>query len=236
MNTNLYSHKYYQIIEYAKLNPPDGYSEVHHIIPKSLGGSDEDDNLVRVSGADHLKLHILLPFFTSGEHKTKMVYAWNMMSNRNGIPIEYDEYQYLREEFSKIASARMTGSKNPNYGIPMTDERKKVFTTLGWKHNEKSKENMRNNRPNKHGKNNPMYGKSHSEETKIFLKECNAGENNPMFGKHHTNESKIATGLGVSKSWENRKKIKCPYCDKESKSSSNMKRWHFDNCKNKKEK
>ncbi len=40
------------------------------------------------------------------------------------------------------------------------------------------------------GKNNPMYGKFHSEETKRKLSEVNKGENNPFYGKHHSKETK----------------------------------------------
>ena len=44
------------------------------------------------------------------------------------------------------------------------------------------------------GKNNPMYGKHLSEETKRKIgeasKERNAGENHPFYSKHHTEEAK----------------------------------------------
>ncbi len=43
-------------------------------------------------------------------------------------------------------------------------------------------------------------------------------------------KSKMSEGMkGIKK-----KIIKCPYCDKEG-GSSQMKRWHFDNCKFKQE-
>jgi hypothetical protein len=37
----------------------------------------------------------------------------------------------------------------------------------------------------------------------------------------------------IKKGWSNRVLLKCPHCEVESKAYSNMKRWHFDNCKNK---
>lgn len=44
------------------------------------------------------------------------------------------------------------------------------------------------------GKNHPMYGKYHSEETKQKLSNIfsikNAGEGNPMYGKHHSEETR----------------------------------------------
>lgn len=36
------------------------YTEKHHIIPKCMGGTDEDNNLVHLLCADHVRAHILL--------------------------------------------------------------------------------------------------------------------------------------------------------------------------------
>ena len=38
--------------------------------------------------------------------------------------------------------------------------------------------------------------------------------------------------LGKTKPYKKQTKIKCPYCNKEG-GSSNIKRYHYDNCKNK---
>jgi hypothetical protein len=38
----------------------EGYSECHHIDPRSLGGSDAPDNLIRLSPEDHYFAHLLL--------------------------------------------------------------------------------------------------------------------------------------------------------------------------------
>ena len=53
-----------------------GYSEIHHIIPKSLGGKDSKDNLVKLSAKEHFIAHRLLAkiYPDSG-----MVYAIYMM-------------------------------------------------------------------------------------------------------------------------------------------------------------
>jgi group I intron endonuclease len=40
------------------------------------------------------------------------------------------------------------------------------------------------------GKNNGMYGKTHSEEYKMYLKEKMSGESNPFYGKNHTDATK----------------------------------------------
>ena len=38
----------------------DGYYEIHHIIPKSVGGSNTDDNLVKLTLREHYFAHELL--------------------------------------------------------------------------------------------------------------------------------------------------------------------------------
>jgi group I intron endonuclease len=38
--------------------------------------------------------------------------------------------------------------------------------------------------------------------------------------------------LNMSAAWLHKKDIICPHCNKISKNTANMKRWHFDNCKN----
>ncbi len=40
------------------------------------------------------------------------------------------------------------------------------------------------------GKNHPMYGKKHSDETRKKISKMLSGKNNPMYGKHHSNEVK----------------------------------------------
>jgi hypothetical protein len=38
----------------------DGYAEKHHIVPRSLGGSDDASNLIHLEAGDHLFAHVLL--------------------------------------------------------------------------------------------------------------------------------------------------------------------------------
>ena len=40
------------------------------------------------------------------------------------------------------------------------------------------------------GKNNPNYGKHHSEETKIKISKSKSGEKHPLFGKHRSDKTK----------------------------------------------
>lgn len=81
--SNKYALWYFQIIEGARQRAPEGYTEKHHIIPKSLGGSNLPENLVSLSAREHFICHLLLTKITSGKDKTKMQWALQMMRRYN---------------------------------------------------------------------------------------------------------------------------------------------------------
>lgn len=56
----LYSKIYESIIERAKSRMLTEYTEKHHILPKCLGGTDDSDNLVRLTFREHFLCHQLL--------------------------------------------------------------------------------------------------------------------------------------------------------------------------------
>lgn len=74
---NKYSNWYFNIIKYYKnINKLDCYTENHHIIPKSLGGSDDSYNIVTVPARVHFILHHLLTKMCNSEYnRRKMLHA-----------------------------------------------------------------------------------------------------------------------------------------------------------------
>lgn len=85
---NKYTKIYNQIIESAKSNIKevnDG-QQTHHIVPRSLGGSDEDENLVVLSYKQHRVCHRLLTKMTEGEARYKMMYAFKLFESRYSVP------------------------------------------------------------------------------------------------------------------------------------------------------
>ena len=43
------------------------YFEKHHIVPRSLGGGDEAENIIRLTMEDHIHAHILLAKMHGGK-------------------------------------------------------------------------------------------------------------------------------------------------------------------------
>ena len=84
---NKYTKCYYNIIDRAKSRDlsKETYTEKHHIIPKSLGGLNNKDNLVKLTAKEHRLAHILLPRMPIDPLHTKsMWYAlWMMLRTKN---------------------------------------------------------------------------------------------------------------------------------------------------------
>ena len=55
------------------------YTEKHHIVPRSFGGSDENKNLVNLSARAHFIAHLLLVKCTQNSYKRKAAYAVRFM-------------------------------------------------------------------------------------------------------------------------------------------------------------
>lgn len=115
---NKYTNLYFRIIA-----SPDnvGYTETHHIIPKSLGGGNNKENLVTFSSRKHFLCHYLLlkmlPHFSPAWRK--MLNAFILMSASSKGRIRYFNSRYysnLRESFSITQSLNQTGVKNSQFG------------------------------------------------------------------------------------------------------------------------
>jgi hypothetical protein len=129
---NKYSQTYYSIIERAKSRLIEGYTETHHIVPRSMGGSDDDTNLVKLTAREHFICHLLLPKMTEGTARHKMIRAYIIMSGREIYGSR--KYAFYREEFSKIAGK--PGELNPMWGVDRSGEKNTFF---GKKHSEETK-------------------------------------------------------------------------------------------------
>lgn len=53
----------------------DFVTEKHHIIPRCMGGGDEESNLVLLTGREHYIAHLLLTKFTTGQDYYKSLHA-----------------------------------------------------------------------------------------------------------------------------------------------------------------
>ena len=110
---NKYAKWYYIIIDAAKermIN--DEYYEKHHIIPKSLGGSNDSSNLVHLTAREHFLCHWLLTKMCEGEAKKKMHFALKRCSDsKNGKIISSWQYEIARKAQSKARKNSITSDE-----------------------------------------------------------------------------------------------------------------------------
>lgn len=133
MLTNKYSKIYFSITNRAKNRLVEGYTETHHVIPQSLGGSNDKDNLVELTAREHFICHWLLIKMTVGEERSKMMYALNGMRAENRYQQRYHTkitarvYEKYRLEHAQNHSATMKGRTPPNKGRKMSEEQKQLL-------------------------------------------------------------------------------------------------------------
>lgn len=165
MLTNKYSKLYYKITSNAKQRIIESYTELHHIIPQSLGGSNDKDNLVELTAREHFICHWLLIKMTEGDERGKMLYALqgmkaeNKFQNRYHTKITARVYEKYRLEHAENHSKRMKGRKAWNKGIPQTAEHKEKNRQAALQRAPKSQETITKWKESR-------AGYTHSEETR----------------------------------------------------------------------
>lgn len=98
------------------------YYERHHIIPHSLGGSNNSYNLTLLTAKEHYLCHwLLVKCFTKYSYKRKkMLKAWFFMSaigSTHRIHVSAKQYEKYKSELGTYMSELNTGNKNPMYGL-----------------------------------------------------------------------------------------------------------------------
>jgi hypothetical protein len=143
---NKYTHWYYKIVNQAKARNISSYTERHHIIPKSFGGSNKKENLVRLTPREHYICHLLLTKMVSGEYRAKMIYALSLIKPK--VNHNSTLYEKLKIEGNKARS------------IYMTDRVVSIETRTKQSNSRKGKYT---------GTDNHFYGKTHSAESRAKI-------------------------------------------------------------------
>jgi hypothetical protein len=113
-----------------------GY-DLHHVIPKSCGGTNDKSNLVSLTYREHYICHmILVKLYEDTQHKHKMAHAlWRLsLDGRNRART----YAYARLKHIETLKARRIGSKQSQ------ETKDKIRASLlGRKHDAERRDNMR---------------------------------------------------------------------------------------------
>lgn len=125
-----YQRIYNQLIQKRKQILVEGYTEKHHIIPRCLGGTDDPENLVRLSAREHFIAHVLLVKIYP--ENRKLIHAASRMtySKKFNIKIDSKTYDWLRDLRYKTPLPEEIRKKlsNANKGKKHTEETKKKMS------------------------------------------------------------------------------------------------------------
>jgi hypothetical protein len=115
-----YKKIYDAIIENRTINQFVGYTEKHHIIPRSLDGVDDSYNIIALSSREHFVCHFLLSkmYAEYSVEWYKMNHAFMIMkaASTQTRYVNSRLYEYRRRNFSKVMSHAQKGDKNSQYG------------------------------------------------------------------------------------------------------------------------
>ena len=178
-----------------------GYTEKHHILPRSLGGDNSKENIIRLAAQDHYFAHELLAKIYRG----KMINALWMMTTSSKYKTSRLMYQSAKENHVKEISPKLikaiTGRKKSKDEIdriskslkdyfkknPSVMKNKTLSECVRDKISKKLKEFYRNNEGSRKGKKQPKSAVE--KQRQYMLSDKNHFKGKP---KPHSQRKKIS--------------------------------------------
>ena len=178
-----YVNAYYSIIKNRLDNPVEGYVERHHIVPKSEGGTDNDDNIVALTAREHYIAHLLLAkIYNDYKMYSAVVYMQAAKERWSSRAFKFNSklYEAIRKEYSDKCKGRK-----------MSDVSKLKLSKNNGSHRQEVRDKISKSGKGKH------FGKK-SEKTKMLISKNNCMHRKEivekvkqkLIGKHHTEETK----------------------------------------------
>lgn len=205
---NKYTIIYFSIIERSKSRIINEYTEKHHIVPRCLGGNDDDDNIAVLTGREHFICHRLLTKMVSGRAKFQMDKAALMMLFGHGD----GRYKPSSRTIQKLREAAAISTSKMSLGKP--------------KHSDETKRRIGDaHRGKRRG---PM-----SDEQKRIRSETQKGRTSPRKGRKFPDTKRVhslESREKMSNSHSVREMVSCENCGKTLQRAS-YSRWHGDACR-----
>lgn len=147
-----YQKHYDLLVNRAKNCLLEGYTERHHIIPRCIGGTDEEINLVLLTPEEHYVAHQLLikiypdklklihaaKMMTVGKNRNNKLYGWlkrKISEDMKGRPLSEEHKQKIsrakkghsvtQETKQKISNTLIGKTYEEIYGVEKAEEQKR---------------------------------------------------------------------------------------------------------------
>lgn len=242
---NKYTKWYFSIVSKEKLLQRSTYTEKHHIIPKSLGGSNDITNIVILTAKEHFIVHWLLTKMCINDiNARKMKYAMRSMSwNKTGNRIISSwQFELSRKKVSEAAKNRIVsettrerisiaGKKRFESESNRMSMRKSKLSSPNSKHTDETKKKISSTSKERYKleENRRITSKAtkKAQNTEEFKRKRSLLTKQRYIEKPELKELISKQFKGVPK-----QKTQCPHCGKTG-GVGPMNRWHFDNCKSK---
>lgn len=168
--------RYQRFIDRLKNQSVNGYAEMHHIVPRGLGGSDDADNLIRLTARQHYVAHWMLARAMGGAAAR----SFFMMSNFGKYgKVNSITYEIARKEYANKVSEQM--AIKPNIPAFTPEHREKLRQAkLGKKLSEETKRKVGDG----------QRGRKLSDETRQRISDALKGKATRGTGWKHSEETK----------------------------------------------
>ena len=226
--SNHYLERYVKFISSIS-NPDSVITESHHILPKSMGGTNHKTNLINLTPRQHYLAHWMLWKAYKSREMTAAFFAMCNMNNQHqhrDFLLNSKIYERLKIAFSETSSESIKDLwKDPSYREKhimsnLTDKTKKLRSN-------KAKELWQD----------PTYRERSIEARKRAWAEGRFIRDHSKCGtkgdKNPAKRPEVKAKNSGENHYSNREgyiKPVCPHCGISS-TPTNIKRWHGDNCK-----
>lgn len=208
---NKYTKCYFSIIDNSLSRVLTCYTEKHHIVPRSLGGDDNTQNIAILTAREHFICHLLLPKMVTGVARRNMSFAiWSMLNrdhskNKSRYRITSHLYELLKKKVAQASSDLHRGK------IVSADTRRKISEKATGRPSkqkgtirsdairEKMSKSVSETYKNGRAPNSGMTGRTHSEESKRKIQTS-------RYGYRHSDEAKTK----ISNSNKGKHNSPCP--------------------------
>jgi hypothetical protein len=179
-----YAKHYNALMSKARLRgKPAGYAERHHVVPRSLSGTNDKSNLVWLTAREHFVAHVLLAkihggsqwfavmMFAAGSRRVVNGRLYDMAKRKHAVWMSENFRGVPHTTAHKAAISRgMVGNKN-TAGRPLSEQHKASISTAL--------------KGNQH-----TAGSRHTAATKAKMSVAHLGEKHHYFGKQRDPETR----------------------------------------------